>query len=149
MAYVTLMTGDLMSDYALLKSQGVAFVSDPYGAPGNRFVFMRDPDGIYLKLEESPTLRRTQISQQTQIMGMPYIGIHVSDVGASVDFYRRFGYTKVRWVNQQTLTAKESAAWGFDQPVTYRGADVALDRGDRHRLRLLQWLAFTPMDSAV
>ena len=141
MAYVTLMTGDLMSDYALLKSQGVAFVSDPYGAPGNRFVFMRDPDGIYLKLEESPILRRTQISQQTQIIGMPYIGINVSDVEASVDFYRRFGYTKVRWINQQTLTAKESAAWGFDQPVTYRGADVALDRGDRHRLRLLQWIA--------
>ena len=141
MAYATLMTGDLMSDYALLKSQGVAFVSEPHGAPGNRFVFMRDPDGIYLKLEESAILRPAQIPQQTQIMGMPYIGINVSDVEASVAFYRRFGYTNVRWINEQTLTAEESAAWGFDQPVIYRGADVALDRGDRHRLRLLQWIA--------
>ena len=74
-------------------------------------------------------------------MGMPYIGINVSDVEASVAFYRRFGYTNVRWINEQTLTAEESAAWGFDEPVTYRGADVALDRGDRHRLRLLQWIA--------
>ena len=141
MAYATLMTGDLMSDYALLKSQGVAFLSEPYGAPGNRFVFMRDPDGIYLKLEESPILRPAQKSEQTQIMGMPYIGINVSDVVASVAFYRRFGYTNVRWINEQTLTAEESAAWGFDEPVTYRGADVALDRGDRHRLRLLQWVS--------
>jgi len=141
MAYAALMTGDLMSDYTLLKSQGVAFISEPYGTPGNRFVFMRDPDGIYLKLEESSILRPAQIPQQTQIMGMPYIGINVSDVEASVAFYRRFGYTNVRWINEQTLTAEESAAWGFDQPVTYRGADVALDRGDRHRLRLLQWIA--------
>ena len=145
MAYATLMTGDLMSDYVLLKNQGVEFISEPYGAPGNRFVFMRDPDGIYLKLEESPILRPAEIPQQTQIMGMPYIGINVSDVEASVAFYRRFGYTNVRWINEQTLTAEESAAWGFNQPVTYRGADVALDRGDRHRLRLLQWIA--PFDA--
>ena len=52
MAYATLMTANVTSDYALLKSQGVEFLSEPYGAPGNRFVFMRDPDGIYLKLEE-------------------------------------------------------------------------------------------------
>ena len=144
MAYATLMTGDLMFDYALLRSQGVPFLSEPYGVPGNRFVFMQDPDGIYLKLEESPILRPAKNGEQTQIMGMPYIGINVSDVEASVEFYRRFGYTNVRWINEQTLTKEESAAWGFDQPVTYRGADVALDRGDRHRLRLLQWI--TPFD---
>ena len=78
-------------------------------------------------------------------MGMPYIGINVSDAEASVAFYRRFGYTNVRWINEQTLTAEESAAWVFNQPVTYRGADVALDRGYRHRLRLLQWIA--PFDA--
>ena len=78
-------------------------------------------------------------------MDMPYIGINVSDAEASVAFYRRFGYTNVRWINEQTLTAEESAAWGFNQPVTYRGADVALDRGYRHRLRLLQWIA--PFDA--
>ena len=37
MAFATLMTGDLMSDYALLKSQGVAFVSEPPGCPGQPF----------------------------------------------------------------------------------------------------------------
>ena len=140
MAYATLMTADLISDYALLKKQGVEFLSEPYGAPGNRFVFMRDPDGIYLKLEESPIPKPAGTQDQTQIMGMPYIGINVSDVGASVSFYRRFGYESVRWINEQTLSREESAAWGFDRPVRYRGADVAIERGDHHRLRLLQWI---------
>ena len=40
---------------------------------------------------------------------------------------------------------KSLPAWGFDQPVRYRGADVTINRGDRHRLRLLQWLSpFNP-----
>ena len=140
MAYATLMTGDLMSDYALLKSRGVSFLTEPYGTPGNRFVFMRDPDGIYLKLEESPIPKPGSGGNQTQILGMPYIGINVSDVEASVDFYERFGYSSVRWINDQTLSTEESAAWGFDRPVRYRGADIAITRGDHHRLRLLQWL---------
>ena len=144
MAYATLMTANVMSDYAFFKSQGVEFISEPFGAPGNRFVFMRDPDGIYLKLEESAIPSLKPNTEQTQIMGMPYIGINVSDIEASVAFYRRFGYEHVRWINEQTLSAEESAAWGFDQPVTYRGADIAITRGDHHRIRLLQWI--TPFD---
>ena len=143
MAYATLMTADLMSDYAYLQARGVTFLTAPYGTPGNRFVFMRDPDGIYLKLEESPIPQLGSEGgegNQTHILGMPYIGINVSDVEASVDFYERFGYSSVRWINEQTLSAEESAAWGFDQPVRYRGADIAITRGDHHRIRLLQWL---------
>ena len=45
-------------------------------------------------------------------MGMPYIGINVSDVRPSVSFYRRFGYKRAM-VNEQTLSPEESAAWGF------------------------------------
>ena len=77
-------------------------------------------------------------------MGMPYIGINVSEIEASVAFYTRFGYEHVRWINEQTLSEAESAAWGFEQPVTYRGADIAIARGDHHRIRLLQWI--TPFD---
>jgi len=64
----------------------------------------------------------------------------VSDVEASVAFYRRFGYTAVRPINEQTLSRAETTAWGFTETVRYRGADVTINRGDRHRLRLLQWL---------
>jgi len=145
MAYATLMTTELSADFALLKSQGVTFLSEPYGAPGNRFVFMRDPDGVYLKLEESPIPRGSASQDTTHIVGMPYIGINVSDVDQSVAFYKQFGYTEVRLINEQTLSVEESAAWGFDQPVRYRGADVTINRGDRHRLRLLQWITpFNP-----
>ena len=94
MAYATLMTTDLSADVALLKSQGVTFLSEPYGAPGNRFVFMRDPDGVYLKLEESPIPRGSASQDTTHIVGMPYIGINVSNVGHSVAFYKQFGYTE-------------------------------------------------------
>ena len=137
MAYATLMTTDLIADYELLKTRGADFLSAPHGAPGNRFVFMRDPDGVYLKLEESP-IPKTGRGYATNIIGMPYIGINVSDVDASVAFYRRFGYTNVRLINEQTLSPEEAAAWGFTETVRYRGADVTINRGDRHRLRLLQ-----------
>ena len=139
MAYATLLTTDLRADYEFLSANGAEFLSEPYGAPGNRFVIMRDPDGVYLKLEESPVPVSTH-QGSTHIVGMPYIGINVSDLDASLAFYRRFGYTEMRPINEQTLSAAESAAWGFDQPVRYRGADIAITRGDRHRLRLLQWL---------
>ena len=64
----------------------------------------------------------------------------MSDIEASVAFYRRFGYTAVRPINEQTLSRAETTAWGFTETVRYRGADVTINRGDRHRLRLLQWL---------
>ena len=144
MAYAALMTSNVVSDYALLKAQGVEFLSEPLGVPGNRFVFMRDPDGVYIKLEETAIPALKSSNEKTQIMGMPYIGINVSDIEASVAFYRRFGYEQIRWINEQTLSEEESAAWGFDQPVTYQGADIAITRGDHHRIRLLHWI--TPFD---
>ena len=140
MAYATLLTTDLDADYAALTQQGVPFLSSPFGVPGNRFVFFQDPDGIYLKLEESP-IPQSADSESTHIVGMPYIGINVSDLEQSLAFYKRFGYADVRLLNEQTLSLAESAAWGFDQPIRYRGADIAIQRGDRHRLRLLQWLS--------
>ena len=140
MAYATLMTTDLIADYQFLKNKGGEFLSEPYGAPGNRFIFMRDPDGVFLKLEESAIPRSNDKIVSTHIVGMPYIGINVSDIETSIRFYQRFGYTHIRRINEQTLSAEEAAAWGFKGPARYRGADVAITRGDRHRLRLLEWL---------
>lgn len=140
MAYATLMTSDLMSDYEYLREKGAEFLSEPHGAPGNRFVFMQDPDGVFIKLEESPIPRSSGSGESTHIIGMPYIGINVSDIEASILFYRRFGYTNIRRINEQTLSEAEARAWGFAETVRYVGADMAIDRGDRHRLRLLQWL---------
>jgi catechol 2,3-dioxygenase-like lactoylglutathione lyase family enzyme len=49
------------------------------------------------------------------------------------------GYTEVRPLGD-TGTLAEGKAYGLDQPFTLRGADIALPGGDRHRLRLVQWL---------
>lgn len=139
MAYATLLTSDLSADYRLLKDKGVDFISAPFGTPGNRFVFLRDPDGVLLKLEEA-ALPQNRVEDRTHILGMPYIGINVSDLDASLTFYRRFGYTEVRPLNEQTLSVEEAAAWGLEGEAKYRGADIAIARGDQHRLRLLQWI---------
>jgi hypothetical protein len=65
MAYATLMTGDLMSDYALLKSQGVVFLSEPYGAPGNRFVVHAlTPTGSTSSLRRVPSCDPAQNPEQ-------------------------------------------------------------------------------------
>ena len=56
MAYATYSTSDLDGDYAYLKAQGVKFVSAPASAPnGERFVFLKDQDGTFLKLLEDST----------------------------------------------------------------------------------------------
>jgi len=145
MAYSTLLTTDLIADYEYLLSSGVDFVSEPFGAAGNRFVFMRDPEGVFIKLEEQslPLKSDTSASAEsvgTHIVGMPYIGINVSNLEKSIEFYRLFGYSSIRPINEQQLSLEESRAWGFDRPVRYVGADISIARGDQHRLRLLQWL---------
>ena len=51
MAYATYSTTDLDGAFAYLQSKGVHFVSAPAMAPnGERFVFMKDQDGTFLKL---------------------------------------------------------------------------------------------------
>ena len=55
MAYAALLTTDLRSDVAFLKSEGVRFLSEPYGIPGDQFVFFRDLDGVlYKQMETAP-----------------------------------------------------------------------------------------------
>ena len=139
MAYATLLTRDLTDTYNMLRASGVEFLTEPFGVHGNRFVFMRDPEGVFLKLEEQ-ALPQPIDNGTTGIVGMPYVGINVSDLEASLKFYALFGYTEVRPINEQELGHEEAKAWGFDRPVRYRGADIAIRRGDKHRLRLLQWI---------
>ncbi len=50
--HATYGTGDLDAAVSPLRAQGVEVMSDPAGAPGSRFVFLKDPDGTYLRLVE-------------------------------------------------------------------------------------------------
>lgn len=147
MAYAAMLTTDLDADYSFLQSRGVDFLSAPFGEAGERFAFFRDIDGVLYKLMEDPqhSVPAQPGADTAHVIAMPYIGINVSDLDTSLDFYQRLGYTDVTLISQRRSTLAEARAYGLDTPFEYRGADVALERGDKHRLRLLQWLTpFNP-----
>ena len=147
MAYAAMLTTDLDADYAFLTGNGVEFLSPPFGEPGERFAFFRDIDGVLYKLMEDSEHNAPAAPDATtaHVIAMPYIGINVTDLDASLDFYRRLGYTDVTPIPQRTGTLEEAQAYGLDAPFEYKGADIAIERGDRHTLRLLQWITpFNP-----
>ena len=143
-AYSALLTTDLGSDVAYLEAQGARFLSKPYGVPGNRFVFLRDPDGVLYKLEETAP-PHGDAAAKMHLIAMPYVAINVRELEASLSFYRQLGYTDVRRF-EDVGTPEEARAYGLDRPFRVVGADIALGRGDRHVLRLTQWIA--PFDPA-
>ncbi len=139
MAYAAYHTTDLDSDVAYLRARGVDLLSEPFGRVGSRYVFFRDPDGVLYKLfEDAPPA--ADPDRELHIDAMPYIGINVSDLARSLDFYARFGYTDVRPLAETRGTLEEARAWGLDAPFRISGADIAIERGDHHVLRLVQWL---------
>jgi catechol 2,3-dioxygenase-like lactoylglutathione lyase family enzyme len=139
MAYAALHTTDLDSDVRFLERHGVEFLSEPWGSVGSRYVFFRDPEGVLYKLLETAP-PQPDASRDMHLTGMPYIGINVSDLDRSLEEYAKFGYTDVTPLEQTEGTLEEAGAWGLDQPFRIRGADIAIERGDRHLLRLVQWL---------
>lgn len=138
MAYAALLTTDLGSDVAYLKTLGVEFLSEPYGIPGDRFVFFRDVDGLLYKLMETAP-PHGDADANMHLIAMPYIGINVSDFDRSLAFYRSLGYTRMKPL-PETGTLEEARAYGLDRPFRIRGADIAIARGDQHVLRLVQWI---------
>ena len=139
MAYAALLTTDLESDVAYLKTLGTELLSEPFGIPGDQFVFFRDPDGVLYKLIEKAPPHGDK-DENMHLAAMPYIGINVSDLEASLEFYKKFGYTQVKRLHQTGGTIEEARAYGLDKPFKFKGADIAIDRGDRHMLRLIQWI---------
>ena len=138
MAYAALLTTDLATDVAHMRAQGVEFLSAPYGVPGDRFVFFKDPDGVLYKLEETAPPHGDP-NRDMHVTAMPYVALNVRDFDRSLAYYRMLGYTDVRPL-PATGTLAEARAYGLDEPFRLRGADIALRGGDRHRLRLVQWL---------
>ena len=138
MAYAALLTTDLDADVTRMREQGMEFLSEPYGVPGDRFVFFTDPDGVFFKLEETAP-PHADPDREMQIRAMPYVALNVSDFERSLAFYRRLGYTESRPL-PSTGALEEARAYGLDAPFQRRGAEIAIPGGDRHRLQLVQWL---------
>jgi len=139
MAYAALLTTNLALDVAFLKRHQVEFLSEPYGVPGNQYVFFRDPEGVLYKLMETAPPHGDP-EQNMHIIAMPYIGINVSNLQASLAFYAKFGYTNQVPLAQTHGSLAEAQAWGLTKPFKIQGADIALSRGDHHVLRLIQWV---------
>tara|TARA_B100000029_G_scaffold495552_1_gene560646 strand:+ start:827 stop:1870 length:1044 start_codon:yes stop_codon:yes gene_type:complete len=142
MAYAAFLTTNLQADVKLLRSIGATILSEPFGAPGDQFIFFKDLDGILYKLEEHAI--PNEVENKANIIDMPYIAINVSNLEKSLKFYRALGYTKKSSI-EKIGAIKEAKAYGLKEPFHYKSANISIDRGDKHALRLTQWITpFNP-----
>ncbi len=143
MAYATYSTSDLDGAYAHLRSHGVQFVSPPAEAPnGERFVFLKDQDGTFLKLIETTEARES--STPPHLVRLVNTNMNVSDLQRSREFYRLLGFTESRPASLAGSGAF-AAAHGFEGPIEFDGEDISLGEGtDGATIQLRQWR--TPYD---
>jgi catechol 2,3-dioxygenase-like lactoylglutathione lyase family enzyme len=150
MAYATYSTTDLDGDYAYLMGEGVEFVSEPTMAPnGERFMFLKDQDGTFLKLIEESGDDPTSGPDLVRLVNT---NMNVADLERSREFYRLLGFTEEEDGSQQG-SGPFAEAHGFDGPIEFEGVDVSLPGtgapfggDDEATLQLRQWK--TPFNSA-
>jgi catechol 2,3-dioxygenase-like lactoylglutathione lyase family enzyme len=137
MTYATYATIDLDGYVADLRAKGVQFVSAPATAPnGERFVFLRDQDGAFLKLVEVEGSGATSGRGLARLMNT---NMNVTDLERSREFYRLLGFTESAPASQAG-SGEFAAAHGFDGPIEFDGVDVSLGDGtDGATLQLRRW----------
>lgn len=145
MAYATYSTTDLDGDFAWLQSKGVEFVSSPTTAPnGERFVFLKDQDGAFLKLIE--TAGGGVPTNRPNLVRLVNTNMNVTDLKRSREFYRLLGFTESK-CSSQAGDGEFAAAHGFDGSIEFEGEDISLGAGtDGATIQLRQWK--TPYDDA-
>ena len=138
MAYATYSTTNLDGDFACLQAKGVEFVSAPATAPnGERFVFFKDQDGVFLKLIETADGERATSSPG--LLRLVNTNMNVADLERSREFYRLLGFTESA-PGSQAGSGEFAAAHGFDGPIEFDGLDISLGEGtDGATLQLRQW----------
>lgn len=155
MAYATYATSDLDGDYAYLLGQGIRFVSAPATAPnGERFVFLKNQDGTFLKLVEDSAGGPVN-PRPTNLGRLVNVNMNVADLERSREFYRLLGFTEAE-PGTQAGSGSFAKAHGFDGPIGFEGTDVSLPGFDGNppfpvgdpngTLQLRQWK--TPFDSS-
>lgn len=145
MTYASYATADLDGAFAYLADNGVAFLSPPATAPnGERFVFLKDQDGTFLKLVEASDGRTP--APGANLLRLVNTNMNVSDLERSREFYRLLGFSESA-PGSLAGDGAFSAAHGFDGPIAFEGEDVSLGEGtDGATIQLRQWL--TPYDGA-
>ncbi len=146
MAYATYASADLDGAIDYLTGQGVKFLSAPVTvANGERFVFMQEPDGAYIKLVASAAQPVSPYG--AQLVRLVNTNMNVSDLERSREFYRLLGFTESK-ADAQAGEGALSAAYGFTGPIAFTGVDVSLGEGtDGATIQLRQWLH--PYDDAA
>lgn len=149
MAYASFSTTDLDGDYAYLKAQGIDFVSAPTSGPdGERFVFLKDQDGTFLKLVEEEGAPPTAGADLVRLVNT---NMNVTDLERSREFYRLLGFTEAAEGSQQGA-GEFANAHGFKGRIEFKGADVSLPGlgaplgDDKATLQLREWKR--PFDGA-
>jgi len=145
MAYATYSTTDLDGYFSCLQAEGVEFVSAPTKAPnGERFVFLKDQDGTFLKLIQ--TAEGEGPTSGPDLVRLVNTNMNVADLERSREFYRLLGFTESE-PGSQAGSGEFAAAHGFDGPIEFEGEDVSLGAGtDGATLQLRQWKS--PYDDA-
>ena len=143
MTYATYSTTDLDGDYNYLKGLGVEFVSAPTTAPnGERFVFLKDQDGTFLKLIEESGNPPTPGPDLVRLVNT---NMNVTDLERSREFYRLLGFTEEEDGSQRG-GGRFAKAHGFKGLIKFEGKDVSLPGtgapfggDDKATLQLRQW----------
>jgi catechol 2,3-dioxygenase-like lactoylglutathione lyase family enzyme len=145
MAYATYSTTNLDGDFAYLQGKGVEFLSTPTTAPnGERFVFFKDQDGVFLKLIE--TADGEKATSSPGLLRLVNTNMNVADLERSREFYRLLGFTESA-PGSMAGAGEFAAAHGFDGPIEFDGVDISLGEGtDGATLQLRQWKR--PFDDA-
>ena len=143
MAYATYSVTGLDAYVAKLRAQGVRFVSEPATAPnGERFVFMKDQDGAFLKLAEVANAA----GAGPGLVRLINTNMNVSDLERSREFYRLLGFTESA-PGSQAGSGEFASAHGFEESIEFEGVDISLGEGtDGATLQLRQWKK--PFDAA-
>ena len=111
MAYATYATADLDVAYEYLLAQGVEFVSAPTTAPnGERFAFMKEADGTFWKLLDSPG--ESDVQPGANLLKLVNTNMNVTDLERSREFYRLLGFTETA-PGDQAGGGEFAAAHGF------------------------------------
>ncbi len=143
MTYATYSTTSLDGDVAYLRSEGVEFLSAPTTAPdGERFVFMKEQDGAFIKLIEVSGGERS--STRPNLVKLENTNMNVTDLERSREFYRLLGFSESLH-RSQSGSGEFAAAHGFDEPIEFDGEDISLGEDtDGATIQLRQWK--TPYD---
>lgn len=146
MTYATYSTTDLDGDYAFLQSKGVDFISAPATSPnGERFVFLKDQDGIFLKLMQ--TDNGDKPTPGCNLVRLANTNMNVTDLERSREFYRLIGFSESA-PGAQAGSGEFAAAHGFDGAIEFDGEDITLigENNERATLQLRRWQS--PYDDA-